>query len=250
MIQNKIIIFPAVENIAQYILDLLTQKALHTADGNFVTVALSGGSTPKQIFNYISANDNGKINWGKIKLFWGDERCVPPYHDDSNYKMTKQNLLETISIPAENIFRIFGENVAEPEAIRYSAVIADNTKSENGLPMFDIFLLGMGEDGHTASIFPGNESLFTSTNICEAVIHPQTKQQRITITGPVINNAANVIFLVTNSGKAVMAEQLLNKKNDTNLPASFVKPVHGKLFWLLDEKAAILLTVETEKYLR
>ena len=246
---KEIIVFSGVEKIAKYILDLLIQKSLHTPEGNFITMALSGGSTPKQIFSYISTNDNGKIHWNKIKLFWGDERCVPPDHDDSNYKMTKKNLLETIAIPAENIFRIRGENAAELEATRYRAVITDNTKSENGLPIFDIFLLGMGEDGHTASIFPGNESLFQSPNICEAVIHPQTKQQRITITGPVINNAANIIFLVTGTGKAAMAERLLNNNTDTNLPATFVKPVHGKLFWLFDEKAAMLLTVATKKYL-
>jgi 6-phosphogluconolactonase len=247
--QKEIIVFPGVEKIATYIFNLLLQKSLHTAEGEFITVALSGGSTPKQIFNYVSANDKGQINWNKIKLFWGDERCVSPAHDDSNFRMTKQSLLDNIPIPAENIFRIWGENIPKLEAMRYSAVLTDNVKSENGLPKFDIFLLGMGEDGHTASIFPGNESLFQSTNICEAVIHPQTQQQRLTITGPVINNAATIVFLVTGAGKAAMAGWLLNHYTETKLPAAFVNPVHGKLFWLLDEKAAILLTAATTKYL-
>lgn len=238
---QKIIAFSAIEEIGAHIMALLAEKIAGIADNDFVTVALSGGSTPRQIFKYIAANEKGKIIWNKVKLFWGDERCVGPEHDESNFKMTKENLLNHITIPAENVFRIKGENIPADEAKRYSAVVAESVKPINGLPRFDIVLLGLGEDGHTASVFPGNEILFQSANICEAVVHPQTGQQRITLTGSVINNAAAIIFLVTGQGKASVVSRLLNNEAKSTLPAAFVKPVNGELQWLLDSNAASLL---------
>jgi 6-phosphogluconolactonase len=155
--------------------------------------------------------------------------------------MTKQNLLVNIDIPKENIFRISGENNPQNEAIHYSHLLSENLEQVNGFPKFDIVFLGLGDDGHTASIFPGNTSLFNATNFCEAIKHPQSNQSRITITGPVINNADVVIFLVTGKGKANIAARLLNNDGEMELPASFVKPASGNLFWLLDTDAAELL---------
>lgn len=239
--QYKIEVFKTAEELAEYICELLHTKSCNLPEGKFMSVALSGGSTPKKLFNYISAQNAMDINWKNIKLFWGDERCVPPDDVESNYAMTKQNLLENIEIPNNNIFRILGENEPEKEAIRYAQILGENIDQVNGFPKFDVVFLGLGDDGHTASIFPGSNSLFKSTDFCAAVKHPQSNQSRITITGPVINNADTVIFLITGKGKANIVSRLLNNDKEMELPASYVNPANGKLFWLLDTDAAALL---------
>ena len=233
----EIIVFPTIDKLSEFAAGLLHTMIFEIPEGDFLTIALSGGSTPKRIFNYISLNDNGNTDWEKVMFFWVDERCVPPDNDESNYKMTFLNLFENLAIPEENIFRIHGEADPEKETIRYSSMIAGNVPFENNLPRFDLIILGLGEDGHTASIFPGNTVLFQSAKICEVATHPQSGQQRITITGPVINNASKVVFMVTGSDKANIVAQILQDEN-SGLPASFVKPSVGKLIWLLDADAA------------
>jgi len=246
--QNEILVFQSIENLSEHLYELLRKKTVNSPEGRYVSIALSGGSTPKRIFNDISSRDEGGINWKKIRLFWVDERCVSPDDDESNFKMTQINLLENLDIPDENIFRIFGENDPKKEAIRYSQVLKENLPSENGLPGFDIVLLGIGEDGHTASIFPGNTSLFHSTKYCEAVTHPQSGQQRITITGAVINNADLIIFMVTGADKAKILERIVYDKRKTELPATLVNPTNGNLLWLLDAGAASFLGNHSNKF--
>ena len=228
-------------------LDELSEKfarllIAETSLKNLVSVALSGGSTPKSIFNYIAENYSTSINWGKIKFFWGDERCVPPNDPESNYLMTDKSLFSKIQIPSKNIFRIQGEDNPDKEAKRYSNVITNEIGFKNNIPNFDLMLLGLGEDGHTASIFPNQLELFSSNKICAAADHPVTKQKRITLTGKVINNSSKIIFLVTGKSKSVIADKIINKKKDyKNFPASFVNPVQGELIWMLDEPAAEML---------
>ena len=233
----EIIVFPTIDKLAEYAAGLLNTLIAETADGEYLTIALSGGSTPKRIFNYISSHDTGKTAWRKVRFFWVDERCVPPDNEESNYKMTRLNLLQNIAIPEQNIFRIHGEADPEKEAVRYSNILAGNVPFENNLPRFDLIILGLGEDGHTASIFPGNTALFQSAKICEVATQPTSGQQRITITGSIINNARQVAFMVTGPGKTAIVAQILPDK-ETGLPASFVKPANGKLTWLLDADAA------------
>ena len=237
MDNKEIIVFTTIDKLAEYSAGLLNTLIAETADGEYLTIALSGGSTPKRIFNYISSRDHGNTDWRKVRFFWVDERCVPPDDEESNYKMTRLNLLQNIAIPEQNIFRIHGETAPEKEAVRYSNIIAENVPFENNLPRFDLIILGLGEDGHTASIFPGNTALFQSAKICEVAKQPQSGQQRITITGPVINNARQVVFMVTGAGKTDIVAQILQDK-ETGLPASFVKPADGKLTWMLDADAA------------
>ncbi len=239
--QKEIIVFRTIENLAEHLFEILLGKTLNVPEGKYVSLALSGGSTPKRIFDYLSSHNAGSINWKKVKIFWCDERCVPPDDEESNYKMTRLSLLQNLNIPDENIFRIYGENEPEKEAIRYSQILRTNLISKNALPRFDIVLLGIGEDGHTASIFPGNSSLFQSVRFCEAVIHPQSGQQRITITGSVINNADSVIFIVTGASKAKMLYKLVNDSREKLLPASLVNPITGNLLWMIDTEVAKLL---------
>lgn len=206
------------------------------------TVALSGGSTPEILFTLLGENITGSIPWQYVHIFWGDERCVPPDNDESNYGMTLKRLLSKIEIPSGNIHRIMGEADPEHEAARYSEVISRNTGNRDGIPLFDLVILGLGEDGHTASIFPGHPELFDSDKICEVASHPVTLQKRITLTVMVINNAENVTFLVTGKKKMDVVEKLFKKNPSAlNYPASHIVPVYGRLYWYIDQDAGSLL---------
>jgi len=207
-------------------------------------LALSGGSTPEIIYEILSKEYKQKINWKKIHLFWSDERCVHPEDVESNYGMTKKYLLDFIYIPEENVHRINGENEPELEAIRYSEEIKNTIYSRNGLPKFDLVMLGIGEDGHTASIFPDQMHLLNSDKICEVAVHPSSGQKRITLTGNVINNSEQVSFLVTGNGKAEILKKILEENNKI-YPAEFISPVSGKLNYFVDEKASTLLDNRT-----
>ncbi|AOW20905.1 6-phosphogluconolactonase [Urechidicola croceus] len=220
------------ENFAQYLIDLISQNdKLH--------IALSGGSTPKVIFDVISENYKNKIDWSKVYFYWGDERLVPPTDNESNFKMTVDHLLSKISIPEENIFRIKGENDPETEAIRYSKVLANQLPIVDDVPQFDLVILGMGDDGHTASIFPYNIELWDADENCVVAIHPDSGQKRVSITGKIINNAKNVAFLVTGATKAEKVREIINLDKIAELyPASLVAPKSENLIWFLDEDAA------------
>jgi 6-phosphogluconolactonase len=206
------------------------------------TVALSGGSTPELFFTILGDRFSKSVSWKHVHFFWIDERCVPPDNPDSNYGMTFKSLLQKIDVPVSNIHRIKGEDEPEAEALRYSDEISLFTERRDGLPLFDYILLGIGEDGHIASIFPGNLVLLNSGKICEVAVHPVSQQKRITITGHIINNADSVTFLITGSRKAYIVEKVLNKSEDSmNFPATYVVPLYGELYWLLDKDAAGLL---------
>lgn len=204
------------------------------------TIALSGGSTPKSLFNYWSSLPEGDIDWTKIKVFWGDERCVPPDDNDSNYKMTKENLLDNIKIPNENIFRIKGENNPAHEAKMYGELLNRELELQNGTPVFDIIILGMGDDGHTASIFPHEIELWKNENNCVTANHPVSGQVRVSITGKVINAAKNVVFLVTGKNKAEKVKEIIENPEEAEkkYPAALVQPDTDNLYWFLDTDAA------------
>ena len=202
-------------------------------------IALSGGSTPKIVFDELASNYNKEIQWEKVHLYWGDERCVPPEDKDSNYKMTVEHLISKITIPKENIRRIKGENNPMYEAKRYANLLKKELPKANNLPQFDLVILGMGDDGHTASIFPHQIDLWHSNKYCEVAIHPESDQRRVSITGQIINNATTVTFLVTGESKAAKFTEIKNKiGNYAQYPASLVAPSSRQLFWFLDQGAA------------
>ncbi|MEQ8219646.1 MAG: 6-phosphogluconolactonase [Arenibacter sp.] len=201
-------------------------------------IALSGGSTPKVVFDYMAAHYKD-VDWSTVHLYWGDERCVPPTDSESNYKMTVDHLLSKINIPKDNIHRVRGEDLPELEAGRYGKVLEEELPIANNMPQFDLVILGMGDDGHTASIFPHEIGLWDSTNNCEVAIHPDSGQRRITITGKMINNAKTVAFLVTGGSKAEKVRSIIAKEEGhESYPASLVSPSSGELIWFLDEEAA------------
>jgi 6-phosphogluconolactonase len=204
-----------------------------------VTVALSGGSTPKVLFRILAEKYEEEVTWKKIRFFWGDERCVAPDDEESNYGMTQELLLRHIDIPLANIHRIKGEEDPKQEAIRYGELIREHVKMEDGYPVFDLIILGMGADGHTASIFPHQKELLMSEDICAVATHPESGQKRITLTGPVINRAEQVVFLVTGASKRDKLSQIIREEGDWfSYPAAHIRPLSGKLDWFVDEAAA------------
>jgi 6-phosphogluconolactonase len=224
------------EKLAQEIVLRITDSAQKK---KIITIALSGGSTPELLFSKLGNDYSTSVPWEYVHFFWGDERCVSPDNIESNFGMAKRLLFEKISIPKRNIHRIRGEADPEQEALRYSKVVSGFTGNRDGFPLLDLILLGMGDDGHTASIFPGNLDLLSSLNICEVAIHPLTDQKRITLTGKVINNADSIYFLVTGKKKALIVDEILKaSESSLNYPASHIMPLYGSLIWFLDEEAA------------
>jgi len=202
-------------------------------------LAVSGGSTPKVLFQKLAQPPfREKILWQYLHIFWVDERCVPPDHSDSNYGMTKKILLDNINIPGLNIHRIAGENNPESEIYHYAEEIKSFVPERLKLPSFDLILLGMGADGHTASLFPGGELLSTSENICGTAVHPVSGQKRITLTKAVINNAYNIAFLVTGEDKAGTLAHIIKKETEAKqYPAAGISPQNGSIEWLVDTSA-------------
>lgn len=209
--------------------------------GESLTVALSGGHTPKSFFQVLAAPPyKDTLPWDKVVFFWGDERCVPPDNDESNFKMTNLALLSHVAIPESNILRVLGENPPDGEAVRYGDEIKKFIPSGgNGFPRFDWIFLGMGDDGHTASLFPGAATLQEREKICVVATHPQTGQKRISVTLPVLNNGKRVSFLVAGNDKEPVLKEIL-QKGDRLLPypASMVRPEEGILEWYIDKTAA------------
>lgn len=206
-----------------------------------INIALSGGNTPKALFDYWSSQAHDRISWKHLSFFWGDERCVPPDDEMSNYGMTNAHLFAKVpEIKQQQIHRICGELDPVAEAVRYGGVLEELLPQRNGLPYFDVMLLGLGNDGHTASIFPNQLEKWNSRSYCVVAEHPETGQKRISLTGQVINNARKVAFLVTGADKAQIVREVIygDDKVRMGYPAAHVQPVSGLVHWFLDKEAA------------
>jgi 6-phosphogluconolactonase len=209
---------------------------------NRFDIALSGGTTPRLLFRRLAKKYGNRVDWDRIHFWWGDERCVSPDSQESNYRMATDNFFSRVPVNPANIHRIRGEADPVAEAERYSEEMLSQLSIRSAWPVFDLVLLGMGEDGHTASVFPDRMELLNSDEICDVAIHPESGQKRITLTGQVINNANNIFFLVAGAGKAhVVSEIMNNRATAPHLPAYHISPVSGALIWFLDEEAANLI---------
>ena len=217
-------------------------RAAIGAQGRF-TVALSGGSTPKALYSLLAAN-YASFAWNRVFLFFGDERHVPPTDPESNYRMVNEALLTKIAIPAENVFRVPAENPdAAAAAADYEAQLRRFfALKPREFPRFDLILLGMGPDGHTASLFPDSEALNEQTRLVVANWVAKFNTHRITFTLPVLNHAHEVMFMASGADKADMVQNVLEGKNTPPLPSQRVQPTDGKLLWMLDEAAAAKLS--------
>ena len=213
-----------------------------TSDAGRFTVALSGGSTPKAMFQILAEKPFAdSLPWRSIHFFWGDERCVPPDHAESNYRMANETLLSKVPVPRENIFRIPAEDEdRERAAAIYSETLQSFFAEEQ--PGFDLVFLGMGPDGHTASLFPGTTALCADGGAAAANYVDKLQSWRITLTADAINRARNVIFLVAGADKApALKEVIKGPRNPKQYPSQLIMPSHGALLWMVDEAAAKLL---------
>jgi 6-phosphogluconolactonase len=210
------------------------------SDHGYFAVALSGGSTPRALFELLAVPENAQhIGWSKVHVFWGDERTVPPDHPDSNYRMAKEALLDFVALPASNVHRISGELEPAQAAAEYEQTLRSFFAKRAGKTRFDLILLGMGDDGHTASLFPDTEALNETERLVVANHVPKLDTWRITLTAPVINDAAHVAFLVAGAGKAAVLKRVLQgPRQPHKLPSQLIQPVDGELVWLLDKAAA------------
>ena len=214
-----------------------TDKAFN--EGKKYFVALSGGHTPKKLFKYLAENYTGKIHWSNIHFFWGDERCVPSKSPDSNYGEAERLLFSKIKIPDKNIHPVICSDSSKIARKKYEEEIRLNLLRMNEKTEFDLILLGVGTDGHTASIFPNQLEFIRSSNICEIAYHPQSNQERITLTGTVIMQAKKIVFLVTGKKKSEIITKILRQCEGCNkLPAALIKPEKGIIEWYLDKEAA------------
>jgi len=209
-------------------------------------VAISGGGTPKAMFALLadrSAPYFARVPWDKLHLFWVDERCVPPTDNDSNYRMTNEAMLSKVPLPAAQVHRMEGELDPEIAASRYEAALrTEFGLDRSGNPVFDLVLLGMGDDGHTASLFPHTAALHELGRIVVANHVPQKETWRITLTWPVINLGREVAFLIEGASKApVVADVFLGAYDPETKPSQLIRPASGRLTLLLDAAAAAKL---------
>ncbi len=236
--ETEVRIFETPKKVYKAIAKEIVKHAQKTNQPRF-DIALSGGNSPKGLFKKMSKKYRDLIPWDRIHFWWGDERCVSPHDAESNYRMTVDYLLSKINIPKENIHRIKGERNPDEEAKRYSEEITSNLNSRNEIPVFDLIILGMGSDGHTASIFPNQMELLNTEKICEVAQHPNSGQKRITLSGRVINNANRIFFLVTGENKAIRISEIMNDTDAAKqLPAYHISANSGRLIWFLDDAAA------------
>jgi 6-phosphogluconolactonase len=204
-----------------------------------LSIALCGGSTPKALYEHLASDDVQRdIDWPKVEIFFGDERCVPPDHPQSNYRMARETLLSKVPIPGDNIYRMRGEIDPQEAAKEYGQMLKEKFV-DAGL---DLILLGMGEDGHTASLFPGTAALNETRHriVANYAEHSTTgKSWRITMTAPFINRSKQILVLVTGATKAeVLREVLEGAPDPQRLPIQLIEPASGKMTWLIDAAAA------------
>jgi 6-phosphogluconolactonase len=205
-------------------------------EGRTFSVALSGGSTPKALFELLASDAyKSRIDWPRVEVFFGDERTVPPDHKDSNYRMAREALLSKVSIPGDNVYRMAGERDPNTAAKEYGQML----KEKFGDGGMDLVLLGMGDDGHTASLFPETEALNETRHRCVANFVPKLNTWRLTLTAPFINRSGQILVLVSGASKAKRLQEVLEGPSDPRrLPIQLIRPTDGRLTWLADAPAA------------
>ena len=240
---NKIYTFRTAEHLARMLAEKIRNMVKDSIiSGRSFNIALSGGSTPGILFEHIAKSYGDQEIWENVCFYWVDERCVPPDHQESNFRMVNEAFLRHLSHSGKHVFRMMGEDDPQVEADRYHSLLLKQLPVRDDLPAFDLILLGMGSDGHTASIFPDQMQLLLTDRLCEVGVHQESGQRRITLTGRVINNADHIYFLVTGREKANMVAGIVGGGHEQEkYPAAHIKPGRGTLAWFLDDAAASLL---------
>lgn len=233
-------VYPDGPAVARAFADHIVQKLTDKKEGP-VFWALSGGSTPKLLFKLLAEEYRDRLDWSRLHFFWGDERCVPQDDPESNFGEVKKLLFDHVPVVWEQVHAVDTALPPAEAAVAYGELMAKLLPSNSdGLPVLDVNMLGMGGDGHTASIFPHNmEELLSDERVCAVATHPESGQKRVTMTGPVLAAADEVIFLVTGTGKTEKVTTILgDREGAAAFPAYHVRPKTGQLYWFLDEAAA------------
>jgi 6-phosphogluconolactonase len=222
-------------------------EAAISARGRF-TLCLCGGSTPQQLYALLATNEyTSRIDWENVHLFWGDERCVPPEHADSNYHMARLAMVDHVPLTLSHVYRMHGELPPEEGAAHYERVLRGYFERRDGKPRFDLLLLGMGEDGHTASLFPGSPALDIADRWVAAVYAEHLQSWRLTLTLPVLNQAQRTFFLVAGANKAEALVAVHAPTEDAPaLPVHAIRPTANEPRWFVDQEAARHLTGSLE----
>ena len=241
----SITIYPDLDTLSQeaarYTVRLANQSIV--THGRF-TIALAGGSTPKKLYALLASEPyRSQVDWGLVEVFWGDERCVPPDHPDSNFRMAQEELLSKVPIPASQIHRMPAELPDHDAAAQAYAAEIQRLFGTSGIPHFDLIQLGMGPEGHTASLFPHQASLHEQQRLVMPVTTPKPPPDRLTFTPPLLNAARHVLFMVTGAEKADALHAILEGDYQPDeYPAQIVRPTNGEVTWMLDTAAASKLT--------
>jgi 6-phosphogluconolactonase len=247
--KTKIRIFNDLESLSHNAANLFIEQAATTIleRGRFL-VALNGGSTPTRLFQLLATKYRDNVDWSKVHIFWGDERCVPPNDSGSSYGQAQAALLSHVAIPESNIHRIKGELEPVDASKDYALVLKEFALSPFEFPRFDLVYLGMGEDGHTASLFPGSPVDVTSPTLPVTAHYQDRPANRVTITQFVFNQAHMIAFMAAGENKAVtLAEVLSDRYNPELYPAQRIEPKDGELVWLVDQDAASKLPQELKR---
>jgi 6-phosphogluconolactonase len=233
--------FKDIDSLSRAAADIFVTAASEAvgARGRFLA-ALSGGATPSRLYGLLAEEPyRSRVEWSRTFVFWGDERSVPPEDEGSNYYQANEILLKHVPIPSENVLRIKGELGPAEAAGDYARVLKRFSAPGLDWPRFDLVLLGMGADGHTASLFPGSQVDIPTPALAVSADYQGRPAQRVTLTPPVFNSARTVLFLVTGADKAKTLSRVLNNVTiPERYPAQHIRPQEGKLIWLVDEPAA------------
>jgi 6-phosphogluconolactonase len=236
-------IFKDIGELSQYAARSFIEIANKSIDerGRFLT-ALSGGSTPMRLYELLGNQFQNEVDWSRVHFFWGDERCVPVDDAGNNYGQTKKVLFDKIIIPDENIHRVLSELEPDSAAREYARTLELFAEPPLAWPRFDLALLGMGDDGHTASLFPNSPVDVDSPTLAITANYQGRPANRVTLTQKVLNSSRFVLFLVTGKAKAVTLSRVLSDINvPGELPAQRIEPEDGDLDWLIDEEAGSFL---------
>lgn len=237
-------VFQDLETLSRSAAEIFIEQAQKSVRerGRFLT-ALNGGSTPKRLFQLLATEERQNVDWGRTHVFWGDERCVPPDGPESSYGMARGILLSHVEIPDENIHRVQGEQTPEQAAEGYAAALKGFASPPLEWPRFDLVLLGMGEDGHTASLFPGSPVDMSGATAAVTAHYQDRPAARVTLTSQVFNSARMVIFMATGENKSETLSKVLGGQEQLeHYPAQRIRPKDGKLIWLVDKAAASKLS--------
>lgn len=233
-------IFQDLESLSHSATDLFVEQARKSLqEQDRFLLALNGGGTPKRLFQLLAAEARDKVDWRRIEVFWGDERCVPPEDPESSYGLARGLLLDPVGIPEKNVHRIKGELEPAQAAGDYAATLKKFASPSLDWPRFDLVLLGMGEDGHTASLFPGSPLELPGATAAVTARYQNRPAARVTLTSQVLNSAHLVMFMAAGENKAATLSHVLDGKPQPGLlPAQRIHPKQGRLIWLVDKAAA------------